>query len=68
MKMHYAGELRIERGESVKQILGGYAACCSGDLARKIRAQGNHSWLPERVTCQPCQRLLTLSASGELRG
>jgi hypothetical protein len=66
MKIHYAGALEIRRGDRVTKIAEGYAACCSGRRANKIRGQGNHTWMLERVTCKPCMRLLTLSASQQV--
>lgn len=67
MKMHYAGALDIQRTDgSITHILAGFAACCSGDRTRKIRAQGNHTYNPSDVTCVRCQKLLTDSASRDV--
>lgn len=61
MKIHYAGALSFRRSDgALVEIASGYAACCSGPKARKIRGQGNHTWDRKAVTCVPCQKLMKL--------
>jgi hypothetical protein len=50
MAIHYAGELRTKR----LHILPGFAACCSGDKAWRIRVNGSNTKDSDNVTCQAC--------------
>ncbi len=61
--LHYAGSLRIHTrhkkgGSSLTVISGGWAACCSGTRAMKIRETGQHSYDREAVTCKACLKLM----------
>jgi len=49
-KIHYSGAVRTPR----TKILPGWAACCSGPKADKIRADGNNTADPDKVTCAAC--------------
>jgi hypothetical protein len=63
--IHYAGELNWtdKRGAS-SHVYAGWAACCSGDRARDVRREGNHTYEPTEVTCKPC--LLRLAWAGRV--
>ena len=52
--VHYAGALSWDHGKSRTTILGGWAACCSGDKADAIRKRGDHSYESSAVTCKRC--------------
>lgn len=52
--LHYAGPVRTKR----MRILPGWAACCSGEKAEKIRALGHNTMLPGAVTCQACLKIM----------
>jgi hypothetical protein len=49
-KIHYAGEVWDDRG----LVLAGWAACCSGDRAIKIRDEGRNTRDKKEVTCLRC--------------
>jgi hypothetical protein len=51
-KIHYAGRVKTPR----TLILPGWAACCSGEKAHKIRVDGAHTYVVEEVTCAACLR------------
>jgi hypothetical protein len=53
-KIHYAGAVNTPR----MKILPGWAACCSGDKADRIRANGNNTMNPKDVTCAACRRIM----------
>ena len=53
-KVHYAGPLRMERGNRLSLIAGGWAACCSGDRARQIARAGHQTYYRSCVTCRRC--------------
>lgn len=59
--IHYAGALRIVRGNTVTRISAGYAACCSGPRAEAIRARGNHTHDEDKVTCKRCLKAIAQS-------
>lgn len=52
--MHYAGGLVAKR----LTVLGGWAACCWGDRAEKIRELEQHTYDRDLVTCKRCLRVL----------
>lgn len=52
--IHYAGAVRTAR----MRVLPGWAACCSGDKADRIRAEGQHTYDPTKVTCTACKRVM----------
>lgn len=54
-KIHYAGECRTRN----MHILPGWAACCSGFKAEKIRAEGRHSFDRAKVNCAACLKVIT---------
>jgi hypothetical protein len=54
LKIHYAGGVRTPR----MKILPGWAACCSGEKAERIRAAGNNTYDPTEVTCTSCKRIM----------
>ncbi len=56
--IHYGGDLRVVRGKRVTLILAGWAACCSGDKARRIRERNQHTINREAVTCKRCLALM----------
>lgn len=53
-QIHYAGPIRTSR----MRVLPGWAACCSGDRAERIRAEGAHSYVIGEVTCRACLRTM----------
>ena len=53
-KIHYSGEVRTHN----MRILPGWSACCSGEKAERIRAAGNKSTNPDKVTCTACKRVM----------
>ncbi len=54
---HYAGALRWTKPNgTVVSILPGWAGCCSGDRARKVRESGNRTYDRARVNCKACLR------------
>src|SRR3990167_8684802 len=52
--IHYAGEIRTP----TLIMYAGYAACCSGERAYKIQADGQHTKRREDVTCRSCLKAL----------
>ena len=52
--IHYAGEIRTP----TLHVFGGYAACCSGQRAYDVRAEGNHTMDRSDVTCGSCLKML----------
>lgn len=73
--IHYAGGLRFEQGRNVVHILPGWAACCFGRQAERIRAERANSYDPGDVTCRVCRkridsanRLLRVEAALEGKG
>jgi len=58
-KIHYSGAVRTSR----TKILPGWAACCSGLKADKIRADGNNTADPDKVTCASCLRVMAKDKS-----
>lgn len=50
-KVHWAGGLRLPKA----RMLAGWACCCSGRSAEKIRAEGNQTKVIEEVTCKKCR-------------
>lgn len=53
--IHYAGAVRTMR----MRVLPGWAACCSGEKADRIRAESRHTYDPAKVTCAACKRVMT---------
>jgi hypothetical protein len=52
--LHYAGEIQFANGHR----LPGWAACCSGDMAVKIRDDGMHTYIRGQVTCKACLKMI----------
>ena len=52
--IHYAGEIVT----ATSTTLPGWAACCSGLRAEKIRAEGSHTYRAPEVTCGRCLAIL----------
>jgi hypothetical protein len=50
MKVHYAGGV-VTRTAT---MLPGWAACCSGERAKKIRIDGTQTYTMSLVTCGAC--------------
>lgn len=59
MVIHYSGAVRTPR----TRILAGWAACCSGIKAERIRANGNNTDNPANVTCRACLRVMAKDES-----
>lgn len=57
-KIHYSGEVITGN----MRIIPGWAACCSGEKAERIRASGNNSTDPGNVTCAACKRVMAKDA------
>ena len=53
-KIHYAGAVTAGR----THVLPGWAACCSGHRAEKIRAERQNTRDPEKVTCAACLKMM----------
>lgn len=51
---HYAGEIIHANGH----ILPGWAACCFGEKAMKIRQERRHTLDREKVTCRGCLKMI----------
>jgi len=60
--IHYAGGVRTAR----MMILGGWAACCSGDKAERIRATGKNTLVLDEVTCKACLRVMSRAVDDEM--
>jgi hypothetical protein len=58
-KIHYSGAVRTPR----TTILAGWAACCSGIKAERIRANGNNTNNPVDVTCRACLKVMAKDES-----
>lgn len=57
--IHYSGGVLYRVGQrGSAEHLPGWPACCSGDRARKIAADGEQSDTPAKVTCKRCLDLL----------
>jgi hypothetical protein len=65
-KIHYAGALSWRQGKTKTSVLAGWAACCSGDRAEKIRAAGTHTYEASAVTCKRCLTCLDKAAISAL--
>jgi len=57
-KMHYSGAICYDTARSTAHVLGGYAACCSGDRTIKLRNKGLVTRDKGAVTCKRCQSLM----------
>ena len=53
---HYAGKISHRNGF----ILAGFAACCCGDKAWKIRYNKQHTYYGQEVTCKLCIKKMIL--------
>jgi len=58
-RIHYGGSVSTPR----MRILAGWAACCSGDRAVRIRAEGAHTRAVSAVTCKACLRVMAKDQS-----
>jgi hypothetical protein len=64
-KVHYAGALRWTNARGMTtDLLAGWAACCSGPRAARIRADGHNTYDVAQVTCGRCRRVLQRAAQG----
>lgn len=64
VKIHYAGELRYTKTDgTTTEIYGGWAACCFGPRAEKIKLAGTHTYDSAKVTCGTCQKLMMLGGA-----
>ena len=52
--IHYSGSINWDGGI----VLAGWAACCSGDQAVKIRAEKRHTCVRAGVTCKRCLKMI----------
>lgn len=60
--LHYAGALEWHKANgALVVILGGWATCCSGDRARKIRETKAHTYDRAAVTCKRCRANIAAS-------
>lgn len=57
-KMHYSAGICYDLARSTMHVMGGYAACCSGDRAVKIKREGNTTRDKKKVTCKLCKAIL----------
>jgi hypothetical protein len=53
--IHYAGEIQTLR----KHVAPGWAACCSGMRAVRIRAEGRNTKAMNKVTCRVCLHIMS---------
>ena len=53
-RIHYAGEVYTKRSHG----FAGWAACCSGSKAERIRAERWNTYEPAEVTCKACLRVM----------
>lgn len=68
MKTHYAGALKYVTSDGwTREVLPGWAACCSGEKARTIRRNGNHSYIRAIVNCKACIRVLEANDRGAVQ-
>jgi len=63
-KIHFAGAVQTRRC----RILPGWAACCSGARALQIRADGQHTYNPDDVTCGTCKRIMAQDTAERYQG
>lgn len=56
--IHYSGSICYDGARSTAHVGGGYAACCSGDRAIRVRNEGLGTTEPELVTCRRCLAIL----------
>ena len=56
--IHYAGPIRAQLKSSFRIVLPGWAACCSGERAERIRERRQHTRIAADVTCAACLRLM----------
>jgi len=62
--LHYAGALEYDKADGMTAvILGGWAACCAGPKAMKIREEGRNTWEESRVTCKRCLAIMEKAAA-----
>lgn len=52
--IHYAGRIDHAGG----YVLPGWAACCSGDKAIKIRAERRNTYDKDLVSCKQCLHMM----------
>lgn len=65
MRIHYAGALKYVTSDGyTREILPGWAACCSGDKAKAIRERRMHTYMRAVVTCMACLRVLAAADRG----
>lgn len=66
--VHYSGALTVpRRGSAVLMIAAGWAACCSGPRARRIREEGRGTRDREAVTCRRCLALMAAADEHDRR-
>lgn len=57
-KIHYAGSVQYKAKKGLVTIAPGFAACCTGERARKIAVEGMHTYRASNVTCAHCKKLI----------
>ncbi len=58
-RIHYAGEMLCRSGkDGVLHLLGGFAACCYGDRAVRIRRERRSTHDRALVTCKACRAVM----------
>ena len=57
-RIHYSGACCYDTRGTTVHVGGGYAACCSGDKARRLRRGGRHTEDVKAVTCKHCLAIL----------
>jgi len=66
-RIHYAGSVRWTNAKGEKtNILMGWAACCTGERAQKIRDRAQNTYEECCVTCLACLRILRLARESKL--
>ncbi len=56
--VHFSGGLSYRSGGGVTTLLAGWAACCSGDRAWRIKRLVRLTRDPAAATCKTCLRMI----------
>lgn len=60
--LHFAGPVRwTNKNGFTRSIMPGYAACCSGDRAKRIAAECRNTRIASSVTCKLCRKNMALA-------
>lgn len=56
--MHYSGQVCYDTARTTVHVLGGFAACVSGQATIKIRNEGRTTPVVADVTCRKCLAII----------